>query len=135
MYLTNVIETSACMYDFLIHVPELCDHLPKHATIPKQSSKIKCVDYASKRVKLENERTSSSKSNENPDELDKILGIIESTYKDSSVLSQYKNLLLKATEKLKSQQLAKDFSQRDSNVPFLDLFNKLTKSSDLNFLS
>lgn len=127
MHITNVVETSICMYDFFVHVPELCDHLPMHAKISKTNSKIKCKGYASKRNKSGTEKSSSTKKNGKLDDLDKILDLIESTYKDSSVLSQYKSLLLKATEKLKSQQLAKDFSNGASDVSFVDLFNKLTK--------
>lgn len=129
MYLTNVVETSACTYDFLVHVPELCDYLLKHSKKIKQISKIKCLNYSGKKAVYEQkEYTPSSKINNKLDGLDQILGLIESTYKDSSILNQYKNLLLKATEKLKSQQIAKDFAQAESDSSLLDLLTKSSKS-------
>lgn len=119
-------ETSACVYNFLVHVPELCNNLPHHAKIPKNNSKIICAGYTSKRTKPDNEKSKSTKTNGKLDELDKILGKIESKYKYSAVLNQYKSLLLKATEKLKSQQLAMDFAKSGSDASFLELFSKLT---------
>lgn len=128
MYITNVMETSACSYDYLVHVPELCIYLPKHSKKIKKSSKIKCINYSRKKSEKEKGQGSSTKVNEKLDGLDQMLGLIQSTYKDSSILSQYKSLLLKATEKLKSQQLAKDFAQTESDSSLLDLLTKLSKT-------
>lgn len=128
MYITNVMETSACSYDYLVHVPELCNYLPKHSKKNKKKSKIKCINYSKKKLETEKGQGSSTKANEKLEGLDQMLGLIESTYKDSSILSQYKSLLLKATEKLKSQQLAKDLAQTESDSSLLDLLTKLSKT-------
>jgi hypothetical protein len=124
MYITNVMETSACSYDYLVHIPELCNYLPKHSKKIKKNSRIKCFNYSRKKLETEKDKSSSSKV----DGLNQMLGLIESTYKDSSIMSQYKNLILKATEKLKSQQLANDFAHKESDSSFLDLLTKLTKT-------
>lgn len=127
MHVTNVMETSACVYYFLVHVPELCDYLPNHARLKKRISKLNCINFVSERSKSDNTKP-LSKNEAKIDQLDKILRLIETKYKDSQILKQYKGLLLKATEKLKSQQLAKDFSKKDFDVSFLELFNKLSKN-------
>lgn len=128
MYITNVMETSACSYDYLVHVPELCNYLPKHSKKIKKRSKINCINYSRKRSDAEKVKSSSTKVNNKLDGLDQMLGLIESTYRDSSILTQYKSLLLKAAEKLKSQQLAKDFAQAESDSSLLDLLTKLSKT-------
>lgn len=131
MFVVNVVETSACVYDYIVHIPELCEYLTKHSTDLKQKSAINCFNYSTKRSKTTEAQKSMPKKNERFDELDKILSLIESTYKDSSILNNYKNLLMKATEKSKSNQLTKDFSRADSDdITFLDLLTKLTSQPE-----
>lgn len=130
MYIVTVVETSACVYDFIIHIPELCEYLPHHSKNEKQKSTINCINYAEKKTKPAEGQKQSVK-NERLDELDQILSLIESTYKDSSLLKDYKKLLTKATEKLKSHMLNKDFTRPDSDdVSFIDLLTKLTSKPD-----
>lgn len=131
MFVVNVVETSLCVYDFIVHIPELCEYLTKHSTDIKQKSRINCYNYSGKHPKTSEEQKPISKKNEGFDELDQILSSIEATYKDSSILKNYKNLLTKATEKLKSNQLTKDFSKTDSDdVSFFDLLTKLTSQPE-----
>ena len=131
MYVVNVIETSACVYDFIVHMPDLCQYLMKYSTDKKQKLMINCFDYSVQRSKSSEGQKKMSGKNERIDEIDKILNLIESTYKDSSILKDYKKLLTKATEKLKSDQLTKDFLRTDSDTtPFLDLLTKLTSQSE-----
>lgn len=131
MHLTNVMETSACSYDFLVHVPELCNYLPIHAKIEKHISKIKCFEYSeskSQNIRQNEGSKSAPKKNDFVDGLDQMLGLIESKYKDSKLLIQHKNLLIKASEKLKSQQLAKEISwKRGAEVSLADLLVKMIK--------
>lgn len=128
MFIVNVVETSACVYDFIVHIPELCEYLTKHAIDMKQKTTINCFNYSGKRSKTSEEQKPVSKKNERFDELDQILSLIESTYKDSSILKDYKNLLMKATEKLKSNQLTKEFSRAVSDN--VDLLTKLTSQPE-----
>ncbi len=124
-------ETSACMYDFIVHVPELCGYLPKHSKKPKTKSKIKCLNYSGKKTSKFEKEKSSSKANSRLDGLDQMLSLIESTYKNSSILSQYKNLLLKTTENRKSQQLAKEFVEVESDSSLLELLTKLSRKDQV----
>lgn len=124
MYITNVKETSACAYEFLIHVPGLCNYFPKHAKDIKRESKIKCAGYESRKPNKADSPT--TQADKKMDDLDQILGIIETTYNDSSVLTKYKSLLLKATEKMKSLQLAKDISRDETDASLIDLLAKLS---------
>ena len=130
MYVANVVETSACVYDFVIHIPELCEYLTKHSEDEKQISRVNCFNYSEKAPKSTEGQRQNVK-NERLDGLDQILGLIESSYKDSSILKDYKKLLTKATEKLKSDRLSKDISRPDSDeAPFLDLLTRLTENSE-----
>lgn len=119
------------MYDFIVHVPELCSYLPKHSKIAKSISKIKCINYSGKKSTNFEKEKSSSKADNRLDGLDQMLSLIESTYKDSSILSKYKNLLLKATESRKSQQLAKEFAEVETDSSLLDLLTKLSRKSQV----
>lgn len=135
MYITNVMETSACSYDFMIHVPELCNYLPKHGKDIKKEPKIKCFGYRSSIQGKAVDGKPPKKVNKKMDDLDKILSLIETSYKDSSLLLQYKNLLSKATENLKSQQLSNDLSLEDSHVSLTDLLAKISHKDDDNNLN
>lgn len=130
MYIVNAIETSACFYDFIVHIPELCEYISIYAKNKKQKSFVKCLNYSEQYSKSKGKQKSYEK-NERLDELDQILNLIESNYKDSSILKNYKKLLSRASEKLKSYQLAKDFKHSDSNDgPLLDLISRLKTQSD-----
>lgn len=133
MYVSNVMETSACSYDYIVHVPELCAHIPKHGMIEQKISRIICPNYSIPKSFVDTEKI-VSKSKDKFNNLDQMLNFIESTYKSSNLLSQYKAVLNKATEKLKSQQLDKDFENyKSSDDSLLELLTKIIKPEDTQF--
>lgn len=130
MYIVDVGETSVCEYDFLVHVPELCAFFPKHATIPKRNFTIAC-NTAGSRPKIQKKKSDDKQKPDYLENLDQMLKLIESTYKDSSILGNYKDLIRKASEKLKSHQLDNEISEKtDSNKSYADLLHFLLGSDD-----
>ena len=117
MHLTNVLETSACTYNFIVHVPELCGYIPKHSKTPKIISQIKCLNYPYKKSTTREKETSSKADNRQDD-------------KDSSIINQYKSLLLKALDP-KSKKLANEFSEVESESSLLELFYKLSRTDQV----
>ncbi len=110
MYVVEVVEAPICEYNFIIHVPELCEFFGKHATSIKRKATVSCHSAA---LSAPAEKQSSKKSSNNIEGLDKILGVIESQYKDSALLLQYKDLLRKASERLKAEYFAKKLSEEE----------------------
>jgi hypothetical protein len=114
MYVVDVIEAPICEYNFIVHVPELCEFFDQHATSVKRQAAATCYsetenipakDYTSSKKKYLPKRT--------PIEgLDKMLELI-GQYKDSALLLQYKDLLRKASERLKADDLGRKLGEEN----------------------
>lgn len=132
MFIVNVMETSTCSYDFVIHVPELCEYFGIHAKNSKLESLIKCSGYKSK-YKPESETVESQdkeSSQNNMIDLESLLQMIDSRYRESPILSKYKSLLLKATENLKAHKIMKDLDTQDNDLSFFELVSQLMKGQE-----
>lgn len=129
MYVVEVVEAPVCEYNFIVHVPELCSFLGRHAQLPKQSSIISCFSPTNQPSKKQKEKKSTLSQEYTTDSLTQILNLIESQYKDSALLGQYKTLLRKASERLQSDTLSKKLASSDSES-LTELMAQLFKDQD-----
>lgn len=117
MYVVDVVEAPVCEYNFIVHVPELCEFFDKHAKSVKKQATISCYS-ASDAASAEKPRSKKSTSSTNSpiEGLDKMLELIESQYKDSALLLQYKDLLRKASERLKADDLGRKLGEENESL-------------------
>lgn len=115
MYVVEVVEAPVCEYNFIVHVPELCSFLGRHALLPKKSSIISCFSPSNQALIKQQQKKSTLSQEYTTDSLTQILNLIESQYKDSALLGQYKTLLRKASERLQSETLSKKLASSDSD--------------------
>lgn len=118
MYLVDVVEAPICEYNFIVHVPELCGYLGQYTTAVKRSAKVTCYSESVKEKVGKTAKTPSSfsKSKTPIVGLDNILDLIEKKYKDSSLLLQYKDLVRKAFEQLKADDLSRKLEDETESL-------------------